>query len=104
MPGPNESMRLERIPAPVLEPGAALLDVVFSEVCGTDVHIHHGRLAGVPPSNTRASTALSPTAMVFRSSVARKDAAPAASGNIAQSKSSSAPARKAVLAQTPTWE
>jgi len=48
MPGPNEPMRLERIPAPVLEPGAALLDVAFSEVCGTDVHIHHGRLAGVP--------------------------------------------------------
>ena len=48
MTGPNEPIRLESIPAPVLEPGAALLDVVYSEVCGTDVHIHHGKLAGVP--------------------------------------------------------
>ena len=48
MSAPNEATRLEEIPAPTLEPGAALLDVVFSEVCGTDVHIHHGKLAGVP--------------------------------------------------------
>lgn len=48
MPGPNEPLRLEEFPAPRLEPGSALLDVTFSEVCGTDVHIHHGRLAGVP--------------------------------------------------------
>ena len=48
MPGPRAAVRLESIPAPSLEPGAALLDVVYSEVCGTDVHIHHGKLAGVP--------------------------------------------------------
>ena len=48
MPAPNEPIRLEAIAAPALVPGAALLDVLFSEVCGTDVHIHHGRLAGVP--------------------------------------------------------
>jgi D-arabinose 1-dehydrogenase-like Zn-dependent alcohol dehydrogenase len=48
MPAPHEPMRLERFPAPVLEPGAALLRVRYSEVCGTDVHLHHGRLAGVP--------------------------------------------------------
>lgn len=48
MPGPNEALRVEQLPAPDLEPGAALLDVLYSEVCGTDVHIHHGRLAGVP--------------------------------------------------------
>jgi L-iditol 2-dehydrogenase len=41
-------MRVEEIRAPKLEPGAALLDVLYSEVCGTDVHIHHGRLSGVP--------------------------------------------------------
>lgn len=33
---------------PVLEPGAAMLRTVYSEVCGTDVHLHHGRLSGVP--------------------------------------------------------
>ena len=48
MPGPREAVRLEAIPAPPLEPGSALLDVIYSEVCGTDVHIHHGKLSGVP--------------------------------------------------------
>jgi len=33
---------------PVPEPGSVVLDTVASEVCGTDVHLHHGRLAGVP--------------------------------------------------------
>jgi threonine dehydrogenase-like Zn-dependent dehydrogenase len=41
-------MRVEELPAPLLEPGSALLRVLFSEVCGTDVHLHHGRLSGVP--------------------------------------------------------
>ncbi len=48
MPAPGEPMRVEEFPAPTLEPGAALLRVLFSEVCGTDVHLHHGRLSGVP--------------------------------------------------------
>ena len=48
MPAPHESIRLEEVPAPALEPGGALLDVTYSEVCGTDVHLHHGRLTGVP--------------------------------------------------------
>ena len=25
-----------------------MLETVASEVCGTDVHLHHGRLSGVP--------------------------------------------------------
>jgi L-iditol 2-dehydrogenase len=48
MPGPDQDIRLQEFPAPELEPGAALLHTVFSEVCGTDVHLHHGRLKGVP--------------------------------------------------------
>jgi L-iditol 2-dehydrogenase len=48
MPGPRHPIRIQEFPAPVLEPGAALLHVTYSEVCGTDVHLHHGRLAGVP--------------------------------------------------------
>jgi L-iditol 2-dehydrogenase len=48
MPAPHGELRLEEFPAPVLERGAALLHVIVSEVCGTDVHLHHGRLAGVP--------------------------------------------------------
>lgn len=48
MPGPREALRLEELTAPALEPGGALLHITFSEVCGTDVHLHHGRLTGVP--------------------------------------------------------
>jgi L-iditol 2-dehydrogenase len=48
IPAPNQPVRLEEIPLPSLEPGAALLETIYSEVCGTDVHVHHGRLAGVP--------------------------------------------------------
>ena len=33
---------------PELESGSILLSTMASEVCGTDVHLHHGRLAGVP--------------------------------------------------------
>lgn len=48
MAGPREPLRVESFPAPELSAGSALLDVTYSEVCGTDVHIHHGRLSGVP--------------------------------------------------------
>ena len=48
LPAPDSAVRVERFPVPELEPGAALLGTLFSEVCGTDVHLHHGRLSGVP--------------------------------------------------------
>ena len=48
IPAPNEPVRITELARPSLEPGAALLHVLFSEVCGTDVHLHHGKLAGVP--------------------------------------------------------
>ena len=48
MPGPGQPVELREIPEPDLEPDSALLHVELSEVCGTDVHLHHGRLAGVP--------------------------------------------------------
>ncbi|MFX0209556.1 MAG: zinc-binding dehydrogenase [Candidatus Hodarchaeota archaeon] len=35
-------------PRPKLEPGAILIKTKFSEVCGTDVHLQKGHLAGVP--------------------------------------------------------
>ena len=41
-------MEVREVPDPVLESGSVLLETVASEVCGTDVHLHHGRLAGVP--------------------------------------------------------
>jgi len=42
--------RLERrgVPAPRPREGGAVLKTVASEVCGTDVHLFHGRLPGVP--------------------------------------------------------
>ena len=47
-PAPNAPIEVREFPEPELEPGAALLRTLYSEVCGTDVHLHHGRLAGVP--------------------------------------------------------
>ncbi len=48
MPGPRASLELRQFEEPRLEPGAVLLRTLGSEVCGTDVHLWHGRLAGVP--------------------------------------------------------
>ena len=48
MTGPGAPIQLLDIPVPNLGDGAALLRVTYSEVCGTDVHLHHGRLDGVP--------------------------------------------------------
>jgi len=48
IPAPASAVTLDRIPLPDLAPGAALLETVYSEVCGTDVHLRHGRLGGVP--------------------------------------------------------
>jgi L-iditol 2-dehydrogenase len=41
-------MEVRSLPLPELEPDSALLEVECSEICGTDVHLRHGRLAGVP--------------------------------------------------------
>jgi threonine dehydrogenase-like Zn-dependent dehydrogenase len=45
---PDAPVALIDLPVPRLEPGAALLRTLYSEVCGTDVHLQHGRLTGVP--------------------------------------------------------
>lgn len=47
-PAPDAPIELREVPEPQLEPDSALLKVELSEVCGTDVHLHHGRLSGVP--------------------------------------------------------
>ena len=41
-------IRLEEFPRPELQPGSVLLKTLYSEVCGTDVHLMHARLDGVP--------------------------------------------------------
>lgn len=48
MTAPRAPLELRRLPAPRPAPGGAVLETLWSEVCGTDVHLHHGRLAGVP--------------------------------------------------------
>ncbi len=46
MDGPNRSLHVESFDDPQLGDGEALLRTIASEVCGTDVHIFHGRLTG----------------------------------------------------------
>ena len=48
MPAPDVPVEVREFPVPDLPPGGALLRTAFSEVCGTDVHLLHGRLSGVP--------------------------------------------------------
>jgi len=48
IPAPLAPLEVREYPEPTLEPGAVLLQTLASEVCGTDVHLWHGRLAGVP--------------------------------------------------------
>jgi len=48
MAAPGKPLETWELPEPTLEPGAVLLETIASEVCGTDVHLFHGRLGGVP--------------------------------------------------------
>ncbi len=48
MPAPRVPVELREFPEPDLPAGGALLRTALSEVCGTDVHLWHGRLSGVP--------------------------------------------------------
>ena len=48
MTEPRSPIVIWNLDDPELEPGSVLLETVASEVCGTDVHLHEGRLSGVP--------------------------------------------------------
>lgn len=48
MEEPGKQIKVHEFSKPDLEPGAVLLETIYSEVCGTDCHLHHGKLAGVP--------------------------------------------------------
>ena len=48
MPGPRRALERRHFPAPRAREGGAVLQTLAAEVCGTDVHLFHGRLAGVP--------------------------------------------------------
>lgn len=60
MVAPHEPIEIREFARPDLSPGAALLRTERSEVCGTDVHLWHGRLQGVPypiiPGHVSAGT------------------------------------------------
>jgi threonine dehydrogenase-like Zn-dependent dehydrogenase len=60
MPGPRRPIEIREYARPDLPPGGALLRIARSEVCGTDVHLWHGRLDGVPypiiPGHVSAGT------------------------------------------------
>ena len=48
MTAPRHPIEVREFPRPDLPVGAVLLKTSRSEVCGTDVHLWHGRLSGVP--------------------------------------------------------
>jgi threonine dehydrogenase-like Zn-dependent dehydrogenase len=48
MTAPHQPIVLQELPSPIIEPGGVLLETIHSEVCGTDVHLWHGKLSGVP--------------------------------------------------------
>jgi threonine dehydrogenase-like Zn-dependent dehydrogenase len=48
MIAPRQPIEVREFPRPDLPAGAVLLKTSLSEVCGTDVHLWHGRLSGVP--------------------------------------------------------
>jgi D-arabinose 1-dehydrogenase-like Zn-dependent alcohol dehydrogenase len=48
MPGPALPLEVRSFPDPEPGPGEVLLETLAGEVCGTDVHLWHGRLDGVP--------------------------------------------------------
>src|SRR5258706_14279730 len=48
IPAPHQPVEVREIPLPKMEAGGVVLDILFSEVCGTDVHLQKGQLAGVP--------------------------------------------------------
>jgi L-iditol 2-dehydrogenase len=48
IPEPNAPVELREVREPDLEPNSALLDVEYSEVCGTDLALQKGLLEGVP--------------------------------------------------------
>ncbi|MET0453552.1 MAG: zinc-binding dehydrogenase [Mycobacterium sp.] len=48
LPSPGRRIEVRHFDRPPLEPGGVLLKTLGSEVCGTDVHLAKGQLAGVP--------------------------------------------------------
>src|SRR5262245_53644607 len=82
MPAPRAPIELRDYPEPALEPGGVLLETLASEVCGTDVHLWHGRLAGVPYPLIPGHVAVGRIA-ALRTPVADLDGTPFREGDVA---------------------
>ena len=48
MTAPNHPVKVQQLPDPILEKGGIIIETLYSEVCGTDVHLLRGHLEGVP--------------------------------------------------------
>lgn len=48
IPAPGAPIQIREFPEPAPARGETILNTVASEVCGTDVHLWHGKLPGVP--------------------------------------------------------
>ncbi len=48
IPAPHADVEVRQLPDAPMEKGSVLLDTLYSEVCGTDVHLQQGKLEGVP--------------------------------------------------------
>jgi threonine dehydrogenase-like Zn-dependent dehydrogenase len=81
IPAPHAPPTVIERPIPELEPGAALLRTLVSEVCGTDVHLHHGRLSGVPYPLTPGHVSVGQIAAI-RGSIADVDGRPFREGDL----------------------
>jgi L-iditol 2-dehydrogenase len=80
-PAPDAAIEIREFPEPDLEPGAALLHTLYSEVCGTDVHLFHGRLAGVPYPIIPGHVSVGAVAKV-RGAIQTADGAPVKEGDV----------------------
>lgn len=48
MTAPNHPVTVQQLSDPILEKGGIIVETLYSEVCGTDVHLLRGHLEGVP--------------------------------------------------------
>ena len=48
MSSPEKPVQIREFDMPQPEKGAVILKTIYSEVCGTDCHLYHGKLSGVP--------------------------------------------------------
>ena len=48
IPSPGKPVEVRELPPAQLQPGGVLMETLYSEVCGTDVHLQQGKLQGVP--------------------------------------------------------